>query len=811
MSDPEDPEGKFSFSHRATADAGNLSDDPELEGVQEAEESPATEEDPSLEGTVDGDDLDIEELTGIDLAAAPNVDEAPEPEPEPAPEPEPESLDEEVIEEPPRSGGGDTPVDAMSVADMEALHQPSDTADDIPASTMALPIEELEGQETESDVLDEADDRSGGESTPLLEEESAEQESGLPATMMLDMQAVPAVEESEISDVAEPQVPTGYLDVAEGPDQGTTFDVDGSSIVVGRGLDSDIVLNDSSVSRKHFRLERGEDSFHLVDLGSGNGSIVNGARVQEIRLTEGATIEAGTTTLVWRDGPSVAGQGAAWDEDEEDAARTRVGDLAAVEVDPSWNDEREQAKPRPSPPRESPLPKERPAPRKPQPAPASPPRGGLSADDVRTIVWASVAVVVAVLAFVLIDRAAGLGILFRPETGAQTELSADEESLLTEGMTAFKERRWYDARSMFRSVLKRSPELPAAKEAMKQVEIELAAWRVVEDADKHLDEDQYKEAIESLATVPDTSSYYTEAQALLRDARDEAVEAALSTARRLADEGDTNKALDELKAVLALVPGDTDALAMEGELRSTEQAGAPPAKTTKVTASKKSATRKKKPRRDKTAPPKSSAPSKNSSSGPGKAALSQGLSLYGAGNFAGAIDFFDGMAQSASSKRIRSQAQRLATAITRFDTHWRDGRQKVSAGKVDAAIKSLKQARKVDQTINGAYQTKVKRLLARQYAWKAEKMFDLGKFGSAGKLARSALDLDPNVREAQRVQTQVQSKADGWLSEARSMAASNPDKAMELLSRVLSVFRRSDKRYQSAYRLMNQLGQDEDD
>lgn len=71
---------------------------------------------------------------------------------------------------------------------------------------------------------------------------------------------------------------------------------------VGRGAEADIRLPDTGVSRLHVEVRVDGDLAQLVDLGSTNGTTVNGRRVQTSRLTDGDRIGLGTTTLVFRRG-----------------------------------------------------------------------------------------------------------------------------------------------------------------------------------------------------------------------------------------------------------------------------------------------------------------------------------------------------------------------------------------------------------------------------------------------------------------------------------------------------------------------------
>jgi len=73
-------------------------------------------------------------------------------------------------------------------------------------------------------------------------------------------------------------------------------------IVVGRGTEADLRINDPGVSRRHAEIRvdahgRSGIDVSVVDLGSTNGMLVNGHRVQQAALEDGATIKLGNTTM----------------------------------------------------------------------------------------------------------------------------------------------------------------------------------------------------------------------------------------------------------------------------------------------------------------------------------------------------------------------------------------------------------------------------------------------------------------------------------------------------------------------------------
>lgn len=69
---------------------------------------------------------------------------------------------------------------------------------------------------------------------------------------------------------------------------------------LGRGSDNDIVIHDAQVSRLHAQIPRSGDGFYLRDMGSANGTRVNGARLFDAhRLRDGDTIQIGVATFTF--------------------------------------------------------------------------------------------------------------------------------------------------------------------------------------------------------------------------------------------------------------------------------------------------------------------------------------------------------------------------------------------------------------------------------------------------------------------------------------------------------------------------------
>jgi hypothetical protein len=79
-----------------------------------------------------------------------------------------------------------------------------------------------------------------------------------------------------------------------------TYELSAPLTILGRGTDCDLRLVDPGVSRHHAELRVEDGEVVLVDLGSTNGTFVNGQPVRRVSLTDGTRVTLGRTTLVFR-------------------------------------------------------------------------------------------------------------------------------------------------------------------------------------------------------------------------------------------------------------------------------------------------------------------------------------------------------------------------------------------------------------------------------------------------------------------------------------------------------------------------------
>ncbi|MFD7873738.1 FHA domain-containing protein [Streptomyces sp. NPDC059766] len=93
---------------------------------------------------------------------------------------------------------------------------------------------------------------------------------------------------------------SALLVVRRGPNSGSRFLLDGELTTAGRHPQSDIFLDDVTVSRRHVEFRRGQDgSFTVADVGSLNGTYVNRERIDEVPLANGDEVQIGKYRLVF--------------------------------------------------------------------------------------------------------------------------------------------------------------------------------------------------------------------------------------------------------------------------------------------------------------------------------------------------------------------------------------------------------------------------------------------------------------------------------------------------------------------------------
>ena len=93
------------------------------------------------------------------------------------------------------------------------------------------------------------------------------------------------------------------LFVIQGADQGKRFELKSKPMALGRDNSNPIRLHDTEVSRRHAEVRPAENAYRIFDLGSANGTFLNGKPVDQAPLRSGDRLQLGQTVMLFNEGP----------------------------------------------------------------------------------------------------------------------------------------------------------------------------------------------------------------------------------------------------------------------------------------------------------------------------------------------------------------------------------------------------------------------------------------------------------------------------------------------------------------------------
>jgi tetratricopeptide (TPR) repeat protein len=392
------------------------------------------------------------------------------------------------------------------------------------------------------------------------------------------------------------------LHVIGGNDRGKQCELSKMLINIGRGADQDLVLADIAVSRRHIKIHLLPGGYKLQDLGSGNGTLINGKRVDEVMLVDGDQIELGNTLLRFEHPPSRAQVEApqampapmppqpqpgypppAMPQAMPPQAMPQPGYPPPGYPPPGYPPQPQypsQAMPM-APPYASAVaqavappgyPPQQPQPMMPQPM-APPMAGGpmgvgapapaasfLDAGSSRKIAFGAVG---GLLIFGLL----GLGYTVR--SGHATPATDVNEALAhyTAGTKHFQANDFDAARKAFQSALEMAPESQELKHYLEACDVEAKALGFIKEGRRSLEQRRYGEALKSFQQVDEKSVQYDYAQQQARDARREAANTALTEAKNLSL-SDAGAALTKINEGLQYDPDNPALMELKGRVAS---------------------------------------------------------------------------------------------------------------------------------------------------------------------------------------------------------------------------------------------------
>lgn len=306
-----------------------------------------------------------------------------------------------------------------------------------------------------------------------------------------------------------------------GPRSGSELVVEGDEAVIGRASENEVSVPDTSVSRRHARLRKGDQGWTVNDLGSGNGTLVNGEPIEgEVLLRPGDVVTLGDTefTVRFEAGEPTAGRG-----------RRLSADLPAPRA-------------RPGTPRTS--------------------RGSNRIDPAVRARRMRLVRIIAIATCVLLALLVGLKIQLDRRERAEAERKARMERARAElgakhqqAKNLFREHRWAEAKAKFQEIAKADPKYGSGtgytvQNYLEHIERELEYQVHLNAAAAALDKNDLGGAAEALSKVDRSETQMLDDLEGLRQRLDEQITRRIAEGRELAEKG--AKDLEQMRALLAL-------------------------------------------------------------------------------------------------------------------------------------------------------------------------------------------------------------------------------------------------------------------
>ncbi len=367
-----------------------------------------------------------------------------------------------------------------------------------------------------------------------------------------------------------------------GPEIGRVWRSTEREVVIGRDDDCGVVLEGEAVSRRHARLTKEGASYRLSDLGSGNGTYLNGDRTEDALLSAGDEVAIGgwTVRFVQLSESEVPKTGEARAEDSDSKPDEEdEGDDASQEDDEVPDSEAADS-------RASSLdkeagfrtvgPKGTPESSKPMPPVSSaasskflPSEG--SAPPSKRVLWT-------IVAFIVAGAAGGVYVLFRAGyfydgwSMFRSDQTMDARRRFLQGIELVKAKRCGDAIELFDRVLALQPENLRAVDYRTHCEQEVGFWKLMESSKKLAKAFRFEAAIAKLSSISSESVYASQAERLadhylsLMEAR------VLKRIQARLDANSDGGALDLIARTLDRYPGFAKVRAMRTEIEARRQA-----------------------------------------------------------------------------------------------------------------------------------------------------------------------------------------------------------------------------------------------
>lgn len=547
--------------------------------------------------------------------------------------------------------------------------------------------------------------------------------------------------------------PPVHLDIVEGPDKGKKKRFTSVRLVIGRTPGCELQLSDQSASRRHAELIHSEGGIILRDLGSGNGTKVNGERVGEQVLQHNDVITIGKTKLRFHDDLAAIELARKQEEERAEAerlAREQAEARAKEDAEARAKAEAEAAEARKK--REEELAQKR-AEREAEEAERRAQRQKI----LRTVGGTFGTLFVLMLIALVIVRPLG--------QTADEKFAAEKMELARKAMAEGKHQ---EAVTLIGAAIRFAPEVDTQGElalAKRELQVDV----VLEKARKALDEQRFEDARVALLEMPKDSERGQRELKVLDDERVAREQAVLEAAAEVAiGEGNLEEAQKLLPFLLAGPRAKVEErIAAVEEEREREAA----ASARQLAAAKAAGAR--------------------------KYAAARRLFLveafgpvslkFHAEDYQRAALECSRVEAKHSGEDVAARSRELQRLIPLFARAYEDGARKISVGNVSGAATHLRKARELYQQVGlpGPLGRKLDRALATSLAAEGQAALGRKDLAAAAVAFRAAMRLDSDASGARDGSAQVQRQAERLYQEAVSLKNSRPESALQKLRVVL--------------------------
>jgi pSer/pThr/pTyr-binding forkhead associated (FHA) protein len=543
-----------------------------------------------------------------------------------------------------------------------------------------------------------------------------------------------------------PARPGTRLACTAGPKAGEDFALDEGEYVIGRSTDNLICIPDTSVSRRHVMVRKEGSVWYVRDLGSGNGTLVNGEPISdEMTLSHGDVLTLGDTELTFQDSSN---------------ATVMMSIPAAAPARPSSRGDGRpvlDAPRRPGPRPEGRVRSSRAS------AAMTPPDPAARKRRVRMLLLFTVlfAAVVGVLVAVKHQRDQEAAIAAARLREAQ-QRREQLDALFQDAKKLVREGKWTEAQVRLQELEAQDPQYVMLAEYKTQVAKEIPNQQALDEARAALEKGELALAVAALAKVSQDTQLFEQVRTVQQQ-----LEKRVDDRAREAQTLLRSQQLDQAKAiiedVLAVMAEHRDAKLLREEIAAAIE------------------------RRDRPAPTAGPAPAPK----PWQPALERFVD----GDLQGALS----SANECAAKQVRCKA--MVGQMTEFGTLYK------KLEELDE--KGLARLLSLDEKITDGRGSKMAQKAGTRAATifyrSASSAKASGQWGRAMESARRALRADPGHEGAQSIITEVQKKARDMYLQAYTIKDTNPEDAGPMFREVISMTTPDDETYQKAKTWLEKL------